>query len=175
MASQTRPTKTTSRSSAAFWLSLFFIWVLMFLHPLQARSEDLQTDVFLRSADHVVVEDSPGGTVESYIKLRNTLAENKIPVEIKGMCASACTAFLSVPGVCADRDARFGFHAAYYRPDLEGVEGVRAYFEPKGKYTELLAYYPEPVRKWVLTHGGLRDDLIWLQGAEMRRLVKVCK
>lgn len=63
----------------------------------------------------IIIEDNRGGNVVEMIALRRDL-HNEGPVEIHGMCNSACTILASLDNVCLDADATFGFHGASTGP-----------------------------------------------------------
>ncbi len=83
----------------------------------------------------------PGGEIDDYY-LEATLAQD---VEILGLCASACTMFLSAPRVCIDPDAELRFHSAYDDDGKLNAEGSRM----------MLSTYPRAIRAWVERHHAL--------------------
>ena len=114
---------------------------------------------------------SPGGEVESYLRLFAMVRQSGERVIIDGNCLSACTLVLGlVPHerICVTHRARFGFHAAWM-PDRDG----RAVTSPLGTQA-LWSIYPASVRRWILTHGGLSREMIFLQGRDLNGIVASC-
>ncbi len=85
-----------------------------------------------------------GGLIREYGARVKKLAH----LEIRGTCLSACTMYLSVPGVCVDKYALLWFHAAF------DTETGRT--SPAGN-AELRAHWPKPVREWAARVGALES------------------
>ncbi len=73
-------------------------------------------------------------------------------VKFAGRCDSACTIYLSLPRdqTCITRGATFGFHA----PKAAAPEASRI------AHDYLLTRYPEWVKTWIASRGGLSRKLI---------------
>jgi hypothetical protein len=71
--------------------------------------------------------------------------------------------------ICVTRRAILGFHAAR-SIDRRG----RTYAEPKASELVLQAY-PEPVRDWIIRHGGLSSRLLLLRGRELTAIYRRCR
>jgi hypothetical protein len=81
-------------------------------------------------------------------------------VEIDGKCFSACTIVLGIVPQnrsCVTPNALRGLHAAY-RPGLLGIKIIN---EPAIR--TLMSYYPDLIRQWIASGGGLGLDIRKLQ------------
>ncbi|MEJ2377315.1 MAG: hypothetical protein P8Y53_18435 [Pseudolabrys sp.] len=122
------------------------------------------------SATMRIAEDR-GGQIGHYLQAFAMLRSTGEHVVIDGNCLSACTLVLGMiprSHICVTSRARFGFHAAWL-PDRHGHPvtnsmGTRA----------LWNVYPPAVRHWILRHGGLSRHMIYLQGRDLRRIVRTC-
>jgi hypothetical protein len=104
--------------------------------------------------------DDFGGSVVAYALQARETTEARI----EGICASACTLFLSVEDLCVGPSARFLFHAAYgAAPDMN--EWATEY---------LLRSYPEWVREWIASEGGLSETILELPPELIRQHLKEC-
>ncbi len=115
---------------------------------------------------------SPGGQVGPFLELFDRVRASGERVVIDGPCLSACTLVLgAVPGdrICVTRRAVLGFHAAR-SIDRRG----RTYAEPEASQTVLEAY-PEPVRAWIVNHGGLTSRLLLLRGRDLSTIYPRCR
>jgi hypothetical protein len=115
---------------------------------------------------------SPGGQVGPFLELFERVRESGERVVIDGPCLSACTLVLSlVPGerICVTRRAVLGFHAAR-SVDRRG----RFYAEPEASEAVLQAY-PEPVRDWIRSRGGLTSRLLLLKGRDLAAIYPRCR
>lgn len=70
----------------------------------------LPPNVFVVNGDH-------GGVIREYTQRVYTLNQRGVQVVIDGLCASACTLYLTADKVCFTQRATFGFHSAQ---DVEG-------------------------------------------------------
>jgi hypothetical protein len=115
---------------------------------------------------------SPGGEVGPFLDLFEKVRDSGERVVIDGPCLSACTLVLSiVPNerICVTRRASLGFHAAR-SIDKRG----RIYAEPAASKLVLEAY-PDPVRAWIVRHGGLTSRLLLLRGRELTSMYRACR
>ncbi len=122
------------------------------------------------SAEFRIAEDR-GGQIGSYLQQYAQLRESGERVVIDGACLSACTLVLgTVPPerICVTSRANLGFHAAW---DL--APGGRPVYSPEG--TRLLwDFYPDQVREWITSRGGLTPTMIFLRGAALRSMYAKC-
>lgn len=126
---------------------------------------------FLARAD-VRILSSPGGQVGPFLDLFEQVNQSGERVVIDGPCLSACTLVLSmVPSerICVTRRAVLGFHAAR-SIDRRG----RIYPEPEASRLVLEAY-PDPVRNWIVSRGGLTSRLLLLRGRELAAMYRSCR
>lgn len=108
----------------------------------------------------ITIGNDPGGEVIEYaIKAKRAKS-----VRFDGLCASACTLYLSVADKCITPRARFGFHRAY-GSDAKGNEVATQH---------LMRNYPAWVRRWIAAHGGLSSKLIVMPNSYARKHIKGC-
>jgi hypothetical protein len=119
----------------------------------------------------VRITDDRGGQIGQYLSKYRGLRENGDRVEIDGTCASACTMLLGViprNRICVTRRAVLAFHSAW-TPTSEGEQISSA-----GNYY-LWSNYPPDVRKWIIQHGGLQTQIIYLSGPELAAMYPSCR
>jgi len=119
----------------------------------------------------VRITDDRGGQIGEYLSKYHALRENGDRVEIDGTCASACTMLLGViprNRICVTPRAVLAFHSAW-TPMSEGEQISSA-----GNYY-LWSNYPPAVRKWIIQHGGLHAQIIYLSGAELAAMYPACR
>jgi hypothetical protein len=122
------------------------------------------------SATVRIVEDH-GGEVGKYLQAFAKVRSTGERVVIDGDCMSACTMVLGlVPSkqIYATPRARFGFHAAsMLNDDGRLVTSALA--------TEALwGIYPALVRRWIIQHGGLTKQMIYMEGRSLDGIVATC-
>jgi hypothetical protein len=115
-----------------------------------------------------------GGYVEQYKAKYQRIRASGERVIIDGVCNSACTLVLGmVPlnRVCVTPRASLGFHQAYYDKGftfgikVTSVEGT----------SDLMSYYPRPVKEWIGRNGGLTQDMKKIRnGADLWKIVDPC-
>jgi hypothetical protein len=122
------------------------------------------------SATVRIVEDQ-GGPVGKYLQAFAKVRSTGERVIIDGDCLSACTLVLGlVPSnqICATPRARFGFHAASM-PNNDGR------LVTSGLATQALwGVYPASVRRWIIQHGGLTSQMIYMEGRSLDGIVATC-
>ena len=119
----------------------------------------------------VRITDDRGGQIGHYLSKYHALRENGDRVEIDGTCASACTMLLGViprNRICVTPRAVLAFHSAW-TPTSEGEQISSA-----GNYY-LWSNYPADVRKWIIQHGGLHTQIIYLRGPELAAMYSSCR
>lgn len=112
-------------------------------------------------AEVVNVSDDHGGLLAAYQMQWATLAARRVDVRVVGPCVSACTVLVGyIPRdhICVAPGAYFGFHWA------------TTYFTTQ----ELWNVYPSDIRQWISQHGGLTNQLIWLQAPAIYRYFRKC-
>jgi hypothetical protein len=118
----------------------------------------------------VRISDDRGGQIGDYLNKYHALRENGEQVMIDGTCASACTMLLGViprNRICVTPRAVLAFHSAW-TPTSEGEQISSA-----GNYY-LWSNYPPAVRKWIIQHGGLHTQIIYLSGRELAAMYPAC-
>lgn len=83
-------------------------------------------------------------------------------VELRGVCLSACTMYLSLPNVCVSPSARLGFHG----PTRNGQRLTGQDFQ---HWSEVMAdNYREPLRSWYLANARYRTSgYLEIRGADL--------
>ena len=115
-----------------------------------------------------------GGYVEQYKEKYQRIRKSGERVIIDGICNSACTlVFGIVPmnKVCVTPRASLGFHLAYY--DKAFTFGMKV-TSHEGT-SDLMSYYPKPVKEWISRNGGLTTDMKKVKnGNELWKIVDPC-
>jgi len=112
-----------------------------------------------------------GGRIGTYMDKFRMLRDSGQRVEIDGDCVSACTLLLGyVPSdrICVGPNARLGFHRAW-KPGFLGL-----HVDNSAGTTILLDRYPDAIRAWIFSNGGLSDRMIYLRGAKLRAIYQPC-
>jgi len=130
----------------------------------------LACSVTSASATVRIVEDH-GGEVGKYLHAFAKVRSTGERVIVDGDCLSACTMVLGlVPSkqICVTPRARFGFHAgSMLNSNGRLVASVLA--------TEVLwGIYPASVRRWIIQHGGLAKQMIYMEGRSLDGIVATC-
>jgi len=124
-------------------------------------------------ADLLITRDH-GGYVEEYKAKFARVRDRHERVIIDGICNSACTlVFGIVPmnKICVTPRASLGFHQAYY--DKAFTFGIKV-TSAEGT-SELMSYYPEPVKDWIRRNGGLTTEMKKIKnGVELWKIVDPC-
>jgi hypothetical protein len=118
----------------------------------------------------VRIADDTGGQIGPYLAKYRTLRASGERVEIDGTCASACTMLLGIiprNRICVTPRASLVFHGAW---DMEGDQKVAS----DGNRI-LWSTYPESVRRWIKSHGGLNSQTITLSGPELAAMFPACR
>ena len=119
----------------------------------------------------VRIKADSGGQIGPYLENLMVLRKSGERVAIDGPCLSACTMVLGViprERICVTSRARLGFHAAW-NPDQRG--------QPVTSQTAtkfLMDIYPEHVRTWIKSRGGLTRRLMILSGPELAAMYQTC-
>jgi hypothetical protein len=120
----------------------------------------------------VRISSDPGGQIGPYLENLVALRGSGEHVVIDGPCLSACTMLLGViprDRICATRNARLGFHAAWH-PDESGRPVVS-----RGGTQLLMEVYPQRVRNWITRRGGLTPHMIYMSGRDLAAVVPACQ
>jgi hypothetical protein len=122
------------------------------------------------AAATVRIADDTGGQIGAYLAKYRALKASGERVEIDGTCASACTMLLGIiprNRICVTPHASLVFHSAW---DVEGDKAVTS----EGNRI-LWSTYPESVRRWIKSHGGLHSQMIILHGPELAAMFPSCQ
>ena len=111
----------------------------------------------------VVIDDSPGGEIDTFRSFYAALKNSRVPVILRGICVSACTLILMLPKsqVCVEPTALLGFHLA---SDGSGT--------PLPEYTEALIrrLYPKAIRDWLKGQVLTIEHILWMPADEIVQL-----
>jgi hypothetical protein len=117
----------------------------------------------------LVIEFSPGGSVQDFRLKALQLKHDRTPVIVDGECASACTLLVDIDrdNVCLTTNAIFGFHKAALRDPLTGTV----------LFTSDLFYETPGLNAYIKARGGLPppDDLMLADFTEMKQFYRPCK
>lgn len=122
-------------------------------------------------AETIVVGDDMGGDLGLYEVRLGVYRSLGIKVRIDGACASACTILTRLPvdQVCATKRGRLLLHrirpagGAAVAPGRIDDENVR-----------LLNSYPDGIRTWIESHGGLTDRLLDMPPQALAKAIGRC-
>jgi hypothetical protein len=99
-----------------------------------------------------------GGLVEAYKARYEKIRDRGERVVIDGICNSACTLVLGIVPlnrICVTPRASLGVHEAYL--DKRWTGGIR--IASTAGTSDLLSYYPAPLKSWIRRHGGLKPQM----------------
>src|SRR4029079_13404044 len=115
-----------------------------------------------------------GGYVEEYKTKYQRIRAKGERVVIDGICNSACTlVFGIVPmnKICVTPKASIGVHQAYY--DKAFTFGIKV--TSADGTSDLMSYYPDPMRDWIRRNGGLTTEMKTIKnGEELWKIVDPC-
>lgn len=115
-----------------------------------------------------------GGYVEQYKAKYERIRATGERVVIDGICNSACTlVFGIVPNskICVTPRASIGLHQAYY--DKSFTFGIKV-TSVEGT-SELMSYYPQPVKDWLRRNGGLTTTMKKIKnGPDLWKIADPC-
>lgn len=127
-----------------------------------------------------VVWNDQGGYINDYVLHRQVLEYGdswglKVkPDAIHGICLSSCTIRLGLPRhlVCVGPFARLGFHRGTEERRLKSGRIVRV--DSPAATAQLMRQYPQWVRDWINSRGGLKRDLDYMPLDYAWRHVRRC-
>ncbi len=127
------------------------------------------------------ITDDRGGLLGKYIDKYAAIKKSDKKVVIDGLCASACTLVLGLikhNNICVSPRASLGFHVASDPAPGSSPSAIlkgKAVMIPNKLATNFMFYiYPPNVRRWITEHGGLRQEMIFLGGSDLKRMYKGC-
>jgi hypothetical protein len=112
-----------------------------------------------------------GGLIENYVERYVALRGTGERVLIDGPCLSACTLVVGIlppDRVCVTKKALLGFHAAWSPTSNGGKVLVPS------QTRRMLKIYPAALRGWITRNGGLKSNMIFLQGRQLNTMVRPC-
>lgn len=117
------------------------------------------------SAPQITIRSDMGGDVGARANKIRAMRASGQAVAIRGpSCYSACTMYLSLPGSCISRKARFGFH----RPSYYGAALSPERFEFWSRV--IASHYPAPLQSWYMAEGRHSISLRMFSGADLIRM-----
>jgi hypothetical protein len=118
------------------------------------------------------ISDDVGGRIGAYVDQFSQVRNSGEKVVIDGACLSACTLVLGIVPrnrICVTRRAMLGFHAAW----MPGTNGKPM---PSSAGTQALwDLYPQNIRHWINSRGGLSSKMMFLRGSEMTAMYAECR
>jgi hypothetical protein len=154
--------QTAQKTSVRLAKSLITLWLAVIL--VGAASG--------KTAPVVLITDDEGGNIGEYWARFVAIRDAGEQVEIDGKCFSACTMVLGIVPqnrICVTENALLGFHAAY-RPGLLGFKVIN---EPATR--TLLSFYPDQIRQWIASNGGLGLEMMYLSGHDLMAMYRECR
>lgn len=118
-----------------------------------------------------IIHDDPGGFLDLYEQHFKRIARSYSGVVIDGECSSACTTvltYVSLDRICITPRAWLGFHA----PTEENENGD--WVTTAESTVEVMQQYPEKIRDWINANGGLKEEMIFLEGDALGKILKRC-
>jgi hypothetical protein len=132
--------------------------------------------IFAATPAHAVlhITRDHGGYVDEYKTKYKRIRDSGERVVIDGICNSACTlVFGIVPmsKICVTPKASIGVHQAYY--DKAFTFGIKV--TSADGTSDLMSYYPDPMRDWIRKNGGLTTEMKKIKnGEELWKIVDPC-
>jgi len=124
-------------------------------------------------SDYRITRDH-GGSIEAYKSKYAEIRDSGERVIIDGPCDSGCTLVLGIvplKRVCVTPRATLGFHMAFY--DLAATDGALV-VSYQGS-AELMSFYPQAIKEWLLKRGGLTPEAKFLDnGPDLWAVVDPC-
>jgi hypothetical protein len=117
------------------------------------------------------ISDDVGGRIGAYVDQFTQVRASGERVVIDGACLSACTLVLGIvprDRICVTRRATLGFHAAW----MPGPHGRRV--TSSAGTQALWEIYPQHVRRWITSRGGLSPKMKFLRGRELAAMYPMC-
>jgi hypothetical protein len=118
------------------------------------------------------ISDDVGGRIGAYVEQYSQVKQTGERVVIDGACLSACTLVLGIvprDRICVTRRAMLGFHAAW----MPGPEGKPIHSSAGTQ--ALWELYPQHVKRWISSRGGLSSKMMFLRGKELAAMYPECR
>lgn len=128
--------------------------------PAEARAVDGATPA------QITIQSDPGGSLYDYAWRVAKASARGSHVRIRGKCQSACTLYLAMPPeqVCIYPGTSFYFHRAYGASRAANQMGTDYMYRT----------YPEWVRTWIKSNGGLSNRLKRMNFTYASQFVQPC-
>lgn len=137
----------------------------------QARDVTAISQEVFNQPTLVIYRDHGGPVVDRAMDIQRMMSRRQ-PVQIRGICHSACTMYLALPDTCVFPTAVLGFHGPF-----NGVTGEALDPDVFEIISRMMAnHYPPRLREWFLETGRHRFDGHWeIAGADLTRFdVPLC-
>jgi len=132
------------------------------LGPAPAAAQAIRAPL---SIQPLVIRDDAGGRVDWRAAEIAELRSAGRLVELRGECMSACTMYLSLPGVCVAANTTFGFHG----PSFYGIPLNAHDFDYWSQV--IAAHYPEPIATWYMSEARFSVNRTRrIRGSEMIKI-----
>lgn len=108
----------------------------------------------------IIIDEDEGGRVDTFLMWYGRVRDSGVPVQVRGLCGSACTLVFNLPReqLCAESTASFGFHLFSYNG------------EPNPTATEayMRRYYPAALFNYIKANNiPVKDYLYYVSGAKL--------
>lgn len=123
---------------------------------------------------HLLVEQDHGSGVIARLAQVAKLERSATPVTITGVCASACTLYLTLPNSCTTRDALWMFHPLQAPPDAPLARLVSRIFGTNDPFADAITRismdrFPQALALWqdqLVSRMGPYDEH-WILGQDL--------
>lgn len=114
-----------------------------------------------------------GGLIGPYMTKYELLLKSKINIKVSGLCVSACTLAFSIykedpEKICVVEGSVLGFHAPRRARQDDKVE------TSEEATNWMLNSYPKKIQNWINENGGLKAEMIYLKGEDLKKVVNIC-
>ena len=114
------------------------------------------------------ISDDVGGRIGAYVEQYSQVKQTGERVVIDGACPLVL-GIVPRDRICVTRRAMLGFHAAW----MPGPEGKPI---PSSAGTQALwELYPQHVKRWISSRGGLSAKMMFLRGKELSAMYPECR
>jgi hypothetical protein len=117
-------------------------------------------------SNQISISNNSGGNIAQFALHMSAINRSGAEVRFAGRCDSACTMYLGLPQhkVCIAPGAYFRFHMPQAR-SAQTTNLAKRFLYRK---------YPEWVRSWIASRGGLSRSLITMDYGYARRFIRPC-
>lgn len=138
------------------------------LGSITGNTHPLPGQVMGANGTLTIIADSGGNVAQRMIHARQLRAA-EVPVVVEGLCASACTIYLTLPQSCTRPDALWMFHGFVDSPAAAVLPRALASRTRQSLLNAWLAQFPRPLAAWMraIDEQGSAEHEVWLTGAEL--------